>query len=325
LLPKPTPGGSVTLSSKVVDVLAGKNSPVIPSVSRLKKQLDPDAIWISVIFSLTFPPGVLATYVAQFLPLLETLPIESHVKGLDNVTNISSLLALDPNLQEELLSGFLPSWLNLIFSQDFGWHSFTTELLDNLQSESGFTFAGANMGAYLKATHQKKKWWCPILHMCIDGCSDPIVVEFAKKVLLNLLRVHDEAYYTVLYIGESIQFHTRMLRYDPARFLSWFPATHTFMLARLIPVSSNKGANKAACFGLEAITAILMRNKLLGMSYEEGRCFNDAHCGCRFWGNESLRETLSYVSYEKVDGVFLPIMVHPDLRHVEKTYGGNGS
>ena len=83
---------------------------------------------------------------AQFLLLLETLPTVSHVLGLDNVTNISSLLALDPNLQEELLSGFLPSWLNLIFSQDFGWHSFTTELLDVLQLESKTTFFGAIWG-----------------------------------------------------------------------------------------------------------------------------------------------------------------------------------
>ena len=80
----------------------------------------------------------------------------SHVQGLDNVTNISSLLALDKNLQEDLLSGFLPSWLNLIFSQDFGWHSFTTELLDYLQLGSRSTFAGANMGSYLKAMHQRR-------------------------------------------------------------------------------------------------------------------------------------------------------------------------
>ena len=71
-----------------------------------QKQLDPDAFWISVIFSFTFPPEVFATYVAHFLLLLETLPIESHVKGLDNVTSISTLLVLDPNLQEELHSAF---------------------------------------------------------------------------------------------------------------------------------------------------------------------------------------------------------------------------
>ena len=289
------------------------------------KQLDPEAIWISVIFSLTFPPGVLAAYVEQLLHLLKTLPIESHVKGLDNVTNISTLLALDQNQQEKLLSGFLPSWLKLIFSQDFGWHTFTTELLDNLQSESGLTFDGDEVRAYLKATHQKKKWWCPILHMCIEGCSDPMVVEFAKKVLLNLLSMHDEAYYTVLYIGESIQFSKRMSDKDPVRFLSWFPATHTFMLATMSPVSSKKGTNKAACFGLEAIMAILMRNKLLGMNYKEGRCFNEAHCGCRFWGKEALMESLTYVSFEKVDDEFLPIMVHPNLQHVQSTYGDAGT
>ena len=102
---------------------------------RSKKQLDPEAIWISVIFSLTFPHGVLTAYVAQVLHLLRTLPIKSHVKGLENVTHIATLLAMAPIVQEELLPGFLPSWLNLIFREDFGWHSFTTELLDDLQSE----------------------------------------------------------------------------------------------------------------------------------------------------------------------------------------------
>jgi hypothetical protein len=66
-----------------------------------------------------------------------------------------------------------------------------------------------------------------------------------------------------------------------------------------------------------------MCNKLPGMSYEEGRCFNDAHCGCRFWGNVNVcgRESLTYVSYEKVDGEFLPLMVHPSFTHIKITYG----
>ena len=273
----------------------------------------------------SIPPEVLSTYVAEFLLLLETLRVESHVKGLDNVTSISSLLALDPNLQEELLSGFLPSWLNLIFSQDFGWHSFTTELLDSLQLESRTTFFGADMGSYFKATHQMKDWWMPRLTTCIEECTDPTVVEFARKVLLNLLSMHDSAYYTVLYFGESISFRKRMRNKDPVRFLCWFPATHTFMLAKLSPVCS-KGTNKAACFGLEAIMAILMSEKLPGMRYEEGRCFNIAHCGCRFWGNESvLKESLTYVSFEKIDGELLPIMVHPDFCHIKSTYGFSGT
>jgi len=191
------------------------------------------------------------------------------------------------------------------------------ELLDSLQLESRSTFAGADMGSYVKATHQMKDWWGPRLSMCIKGCTDPIVVEFARKVLLNLSRMHDEVYYTVLYFGESILFQIRMSQKYPVRFLSWFPAMHTFMLARLSPVSRSKTTNKTACFGLEAIMAILMRNKLPGVSYDEGCCFNEAHCGCRFWGKEAIRETFSYVPYEKVNGDFLPIMVHPDLRHVE--------
>ena len=100
---------------------------------------------------------------------------------------------------------------------------------------------------------------------------------------------------------------------------------HAFMLAWLCPDSHKKGTNKAACLGLEAIMAILLSNKLPGMSHEEGCSFNDAHCGCRFWGKGCVRDTLIYVSFEKVDDDFLPIMVHPDLRHVKKTYGNNGT
>ena len=111
---------------------------------------------------------------------------------------------------------------------------------------------------------------------------------------------------------------------DPVRFLSWFPATHSFLLAKLIPVR-NKGTNKAACLGLEAIMAILMTKKLPGMCIKEGRCFNDAHCGCRLWGDFGTNKNLTYVSFEKVLGEFLPIMLHPDIRHVRNTYGGIGS
>jgi hypothetical protein len=34
---------------------------------------------------------------------------------------------------------------------------------------------------------------------------------------------------------------------------------------------------------------------------------------------------LTYVSFEKVEGDFLPIMVHPDFCHIKHTYGSNGS
>ena len=30
---------------------------------------------------------------------------------------------------------------------------------------------------------------------------------------------------------------------------------------------------------------------------------------------------MTYVSYEKVDGEFLPIMVHPSFKHIKSTYG----
>ena len=92
----------------------------------------------------------------------------------------------------------------------------------------------------------------PRLNMCIEGYTDPKVVGFAEKVLLNLLEMHNEAYYTVLYIGESIRFRKRTTQKDPVRFLSWFPATHAFMVAQLRTNQHNKCTMKAACFGLEA-------------------------------------------------------------------------
>ena len=123
--------------------------------------------------------------------------------------------------------------------------------------------------------------------------------------------MHDSAYYTVLYFGESISFRKRMNHKEPVRFLSWFPATHTFMLAKLSPVCS-KGTNKAACLGLEAIMAILMSKKLPGMSHEEGRCFNDAHCGYRFWGKGQIgKESLMYVSFEKLMEIFSQLLSIP--------------
>jgi hypothetical protein len=177
------------------------------------------------------------------------------------------------------------------------------------------------MGSYLKATHQKKDWWCPRLLMCLKGCTDRTVLKFAKKAWTNLLNKQDDYFYTGLYFGDSLKFHKRMSYNAPSRFLSWFPAMHTFMLARLSPVPRRKGTNKAASFGFEAIMVILMSNKLPGMSYEEGHCYNNAYCGCRFWGKGGTNEYLTYVSFEKKNGEFLPIMVHPDFYHIGCTYG----
>ena len=151
------------------------------------------------------------------------------------------------------------------------------------------------------------------------------MLKFAKKAWTNLLNKQDDYFYTGLYFGESITFLKRMSYNNPARFLSWFPATHTFMLAKLSPVQRSKGTNKAVCLGLEAIMAIWMSNKLPGMCMEEGHCFNDACCGCRFWGQGGFNENLTYVSFEKVEGDYLPIMVHPDFHHLKLTHGNNGS
>ncbi len=84
----------------------------------------------------------LATYTAQFFRLLSQSPIQSHVRGLDNVTHIKNLLAMSQISSNKILSGFLPKWLTFIFNDNFGWHSFSTKVLDEFQLESEGVFKG---------------------------------------------------------------------------------------------------------------------------------------------------------------------------------------
>ncbi len=157
---------------------------------------------------------------------------------------------------------------------------------------------------------------------CIAGCIDKKVIEFSQKALKNLASLKDDDVYTVLYFGETIEFHARMAKKYPDQFLSWFPATHAFMLAQLRPDLRDKNAMKAACYGLEANMAIWMSHKLPVLSsYKYGCSFNVGHCGCRWISSHASDSENTYVSYEKVDGVFLPLMVHPNLKDIRNIFG----
>jgi hypothetical protein len=79
----------------------------------------------------------------------------------------------------------------------------------------------------VKATHQQKKWWIPKIYMCLANSNHPSVILFCQHVLVNLVSMHDDDWYTVLYCGETITtFDARMKQKDPRWFLDWILATH---------------------------------------------------------------------------------------------------
>ncbi len=70
---------------------------------------------------------------------------------------------------------------------------------------------------YMKATHQQKKWWIPKVSMCLVNADHPSVILFCKRVLANLVSMHDDDWYTVLYGGETTTtFNKRMSCNDPS-------------------------------------------------------------------------------------------------------------
>ena len=98
--------------------------------------------------------SVLTAYVILFHTLLsESSSITSHVKGLNNVTHVSKLCSMRDN---QVLGAFLPGWLNLVYSENFGWNSFTTKVLDSLVKECQ-THEDMKGCVYMKVTHLQKK------------------------------------------------------------------------------------------------------------------------------------------------------------------------
>jgi hypothetical protein len=199
-----------------------------------RRQLVPNAEWLSCVVPQEHDPGVLTSYVLRFYSFLSGANITSHVEGLNNVTHVEKLLSLK-NFGTQFLGGILPGWLNLIFDPNFGWKSFTTSVLDSLVCKSEEVlkmFKDKRGRVYVKATHRQKWWWFPKISLCLENSSNPDVKYFCQCVLANLLSMHDDDWYTVLYCGETIQtFGERMRKNDPRWFLDWFPATHIFSIA----------------------------------------------------------------------------------------------
>ena len=143
----------------------------IPSEGR---QLYSEAEWLQNTMQQKHDAGVLAAYFLLFHTLLSHSSITSHVEGLNNVTHVSKLCWMRNN---QVLGAFLPGWLNLIYGENFGWNSFTTEVLDSLVVESQ-THEDTKGSAYMKATHLQKKDWMPFLVMCLKYSGHPYVVFF---------------------------------------------------------------------------------------------------------------------------------------------------
>ena len=167
---------------------------------------------------------------------------------------------------------------------------------------------------YMKITHCQKKWWFPKNSMCLANADHPSVILFCQHVLANLLNMHDDDWYTVLYCGETIcTFATSMYAKDPRWFLNWLPATHIFKIAVCEYSGLWNGSNKYLLTGatraLEAGNAALLNHKLPGLDF--GHSYNIAPCGHRFFPvrlNQELRNSFFYVSFEMIEGACMSAM-----------------
>ena len=136
----------------------------------------------------------------------------------------------------------------------------------------------------------------------------PSVILFCQCVLANLVSMHDDDWYTVLYCGETIQtFCQRMAKKDPRWFQDWFPATHIFRIAVFeysgLWNGSNKNLLTGATRALEAGNAAWLSHKLLGLDF--GRSYNTAPCGHRFFSgylNHLWMCSFFYVSFKMIEG-----------------------
>ena len=274
----------------------------IPSEGR---QLYSEAEWLQNTVQQKHDVSVLSAYVIRFNTLLSESSITSHVKGLNNVTHVSKLCSMRDN---QVLGAILPGWLNLVYSENFGWNSFTTEVLDSLVKECQ-THEDTKGCAYMKVTHLQKKDWMPFLDRCLQNSDHPYVLRFCNRVIKILSEMKDDDWYTVLYCGETIQtFMKRMSRKDPRWFLDWIPATHVFRIALLKysgPWNVQRNLMSGASRALEAINAVWLSNKLPG--FDDCHSYNIVHCGHRFWDgiSQNTNNHFTYVSYEKIEGTCL--------------------
>ncbi len=72
-----------------------------------RRQLYPNAEWLSCFVPQEHDSGVLTAFVLLFYTFLSGASITSHVEGLDNVTHVNNLLSLK-NFGTQFLRGFLP-------------------------------------------------------------------------------------------------------------------------------------------------------------------------------------------------------------------------
>ena len=285
-----------------------------------RRQLDPNAEWLSCFVPQEHDSGVLTAYVPLFYTFLSGVSITSHVEGLNNVTHINKLLSLK-DLGTQFLGGFLPGWLNLIFDPNFGWKSFTMAVLDGLVHESKKAlkmFNNMHGNCYVKATHLQKKSWIAFISVCLANSKHASVILFCQRVLVNLSSLHDDDWYT-LYCSKTIcTFENRMSQKDPRWFLDWFPSTHIFRIA-VFRYSGpwneqNRNLMTGATHALEAGNAAWLNHILPGL--DDGHSFNIAPCEHRFLPPNLMGNIFVYVSFEMIEGACVCALSQLFILHV---------
>jgi hypothetical protein len=201
--------------------------------------------------------------------------------GIDNVTSIT--LLKEKGHIPTLMNAFLPSLMALIFTANFGWSSFTTQVLEDLVAASKTADSGyeSTIGVcYMKVYHRTKQWWMGKIRRCVQYCTNRFVLTWAANVRGSLTNLDDNAYFTALYFGESmLTFRQRMAFHYPIHFYEWFgPWTYSFVISRT-KKNVQKQYVKCAVYVSEGLIACLMKSLLTEYSIHS---MNDAPCGKRF-------------------------------------------
>jgi len=191
-------------------------------------RMDENGSWVQSILTHYMDPiskEILARAVNHVTHILPDQPFPyTNEDGIDNVTSIT-------HLKEEghlptLIDAFLPTLMALIFTANFGWHSFTTQVLEDLVAASKTAYSGyeSTVGVcYMKVYHRTKQWWMGKIRRCLQYCTNRFVKSWAENVRESLTNLDDDAYFTAIYIGESmLTFAQRMAAHYPIHFYEWF-------------------------------------------------------------------------------------------------------
>jgi hypothetical protein len=222
------------------------------------------------------------------------------------------------------MTAFLPSLMALIFTANFGWNSFTTQVLEDLVAASKTADAGyeSMIGiGYMKVYHRTKQWWMGKIRRCLQYCTNRFVLSWAENLRVSLTMLDDNAYFTALYFGESMQtFSARMYKNYPIHFYEWFgPFTYSFVISRT-KKSVQKQYVKCAGYVSEGLIACMMKSLLPEYSIHS---MNNAPCGKRF-GSATGNYFRMYAIIETLaDGVQKVLTVDSNWMELSNRIGHN--